>query len=112
MAENQNIEYKLTWRDEYLKWICGFANAQGGKVFIGIDDKGKITGVEDYKKLMDEIPNKAVNHLGLVVDANLHKKGNKHYIEIDVPANTVPISYHGIYHYRSGSTTVRYPAID
>lgn len=35
---------------------------------------------------------------------NLHKKRKKHYIEIDVPANTVPISYHGIYHYRSGST--------
>jgi len=104
LAENQNIEYKQTWRDEYLKWICGFANAQGGKIFIGIDDKGEITGVEDYKKLMDEIPNKAVNHLGLVVDVNLHKKGNKHYIGIDVPANTVPISYHGIYHYRSGST--------
>ncbi|MBO7596190.1 MAG: hypothetical protein J6T70_04005, partial [Bacteroidales bacterium] len=30
-AENQNIEYKESWRDEYLKWICGFANAQGGK---------------------------------------------------------------------------------
>jgi len=60
--------------------------------------------VEDYKKLMDEIPNKAVNHLGVVVDVNLHKKGNKHYIEIVVPVNTVPISYHGVYHYRSGST--------
>jgi ATP-dependent DNA helicase RecG len=104
LAENQNIEYKQSWRDEYLKWICGFANAQGGKIFIGIDDKGEVIGVEDYKKLMDEIPNKAVNHLGLVVDVNLHKKGNKHYIGIDVPANTVPISYHGIYHYRSGST--------
>ncbi len=30
-AENQNIEYKESWRDEYVKWICGFANAQGGK---------------------------------------------------------------------------------
>jgi len=27
MAESQNIEYKKSWRDEYLKWICGFANA-------------------------------------------------------------------------------------
>ena len=25
--ESQNIEYKESWRDEYLKWICGFANA-------------------------------------------------------------------------------------
>src|SRR5882762_10536843 len=53
---------------------------------------------------MDELPNKTVNHLGLVVDINLHKKENNHYIEIDVPASNVPISYHGIYHYRSGST--------
>ncbi len=29
MTESQNIEYKQSWRDEYLKWICGFANAQG-----------------------------------------------------------------------------------
>ena len=26
--ESQNIEYKRHWQDEYLKWICGFANAQ------------------------------------------------------------------------------------
>ena len=30
MSESQLIEYKESWRDEYLKWICGFANAQGG----------------------------------------------------------------------------------
>ena len=35
MAESQNIEYKESWRDEYLKWICGFANAQGGTIYIG-----------------------------------------------------------------------------
>ncbi len=104
MPEQQNIEYKQSWRDEYLKWICGFANAQGGKIFIGIDDRGNLTGVDDYKKLMDDIPNKAVNHLGLVVDVNLRKKEKKHYIEISVPVSTVPISYHGAYHYRSGST--------
>ena len=43
MAESQNIEYKKSWRDEYLKWICGFANANGGKLFIGIDDKNMVT---------------------------------------------------------------------
>ena len=31
--ESQNIEYKESWRDEYLKWICGFANAQGGRIY-------------------------------------------------------------------------------
>lgn len=27
MSERQNIEWKRTWHDDYLKWICGFANA-------------------------------------------------------------------------------------
>ena len=47
MTENQNIEYKESWRDEYLKWICGFANAQGGKIYIGVTDNGKVVVVKD-----------------------------------------------------------------
>ncbi|MCQ2314594.1 MAG: ATP-binding protein, partial [Bacteroidales bacterium] len=35
--ESQNMEYKESWRDEYMKWICGFANAQGGTLYIGND---------------------------------------------------------------------------
>lgn len=73
-------------------------------IFIGVDDKGVITGVDEYKKMMDDIPNKVVNHLGLVVDVNLHQKEEKYYLEIDIPVSNVPISYHGAYHYRSGST--------
>jgi ATP-dependent DNA helicase RecG len=42
--------------DDYLKWVCGFANAQGG--FICKNDVGKVVGLEDYKRLMDDIPNK------------------------------------------------------
>ena len=34
--ETQNIEFKESWRDEYLKWICGFANAQGGTQDINL----------------------------------------------------------------------------
>lgn len=104
MSERHNIEYKISWRDEYLKWICGFANAKGGKIFIGIDDRGYIKGIDNYKRLMDDIPNKSINYLGLVVDVNLHEDNNAYYIEIDVPVSSVPISYHGAYYYRSGST--------
>ena len=28
---------KESWRDEYLKWLCGYANAHGGTLFIGKD---------------------------------------------------------------------------
>jgi ATP-dependent DNA helicase RecG len=32
MSSPQNIEYKQSWHYDYLKWVCGFANAQGGKI--------------------------------------------------------------------------------
>ena len=82
MTESQNIEFKSNWRDEYLKWICGFANATGGKLLIGVDDFGKVVGVEDFRRLMEEIPNKAIQHLGLAIETNLLDKEGNHYIEI------------------------------
>lgn len=42
--ESQNVEWKEAWRDEYIRWVCGFANAQGGKLIIGKNDKGQISG--------------------------------------------------------------------
>ena len=102
--ENQNIEYKESWRDEYIKWICGFANASGGKIYLGINDKGEITGLEDAKRLMEDIPNKTKDVLGILVDVNHKTKSKKNYLEIIVEAYPYPISYKGQYHYRSGST--------
>ena len=102
--ESHNIEYKSSWRDEYLKWICGFANAQGGKLYIGKDDKGKIIGVSDAKRLMEDIPNKITNVLGIVVDVNLLETPEGDCIEINVSPQSNPVNYKGEYHYRSGST--------
>ena len=104
MAESQNIEYKSAWHDDYLKWICGFANAQGGINFIGKDDNGKVVGVEDYKRLTDDIPNKIRNAMGITVEVNLHEEAEKHFIEIVTLPYSVPISLRGRYYYRSGST--------
>ena len=102
--ESQNIEYKESWRDEYLKWICGFANAQGGSIFIGVNDKKEVVGVESSKKLMEDIPNKVRDVLGIVVDVNLHEEDGKDYLEIVTEPYPYPVSYKGQYHYRSGST--------
>ena len=104
LNESQNIEYKESWRDEYLKWICGFANAQGSRIFIGVNDEKQVIGLPDAKKLMEDIPNKIVNYLGIVEDVNLLAEGEKEYIEIVVTPSNVPIAYKGTYHYRSGST--------
>ena len=103
MPEQQNIEYKSSWHEDYLKWICGFANAQGGQIYIGKDDTGKVVGVEDYKHLMDEIPNKIKNLMGITTEVNLLQEDEKYFIEIIVQPYSVPISLRGRYYYRSGS---------
>ncbi|GAP71496.1 ATP-binding protein [Candidatus Symbiothrix dinenymphae] len=103
MSESQNIEYKSSWHDDYLDWICGFANAQGGKIYIGKDDSGNVIGIADYKDLMEKIPNKIKNQLGITAEVNLLQEDGKHYIEIAVQPYSVPISLRGRYFYRSGS---------
>jgi ATP-dependent DNA helicase RecG len=104
MAESQNIEWKESWRDEYLKWICGFANAQGGKIYIGKKDDGTVIGVSDARKLMEDIPNKIQNKLGIIADVNLLEENGLEYIEIVVSPWAFPVNVNGEYHYRSGST--------
>jgi len=103
MPEQQNIEYKSSWHEEYLDWICGFANAQGGKIYIGKDNSGNVIGVADYIDLMEKIPNKIKNLLGITAEVNLLQEDGKHYIEIVVTPYSVPISLRGRYFYRSGS---------
>lgn len=104
MAESQNIEWKESWRDEYLKWICGFANAQGGRIYNGTRDDGTVIGVEESKKLLEDIPNKIQNTLGIIADVNLLSANGLDYIEIVVNPSSYPVNYKGEYHYRSGST--------
>ena len=106
MSESQNIEYKQTWHDDYLKWVCGFANAFGGTIFIGKDDNGKVTHLEDYKNLLEIIPNKIRDLLGLVANVNLLQENGANYIEIIVPKYSVAISLRGRYYFRSGSNKI------
>ena len=102
--ECQNVEFKRIWKDEYLKWICGFANAQGAVIYFGVDDDHEVIGLKDSKRLLEDIPNKVVNYMGLVVDVNLYERDGLDYIELTVEPSNVAISYKGKYYYRSGST--------
>jgi ATP-dependent DNA helicase RecG len=102
--ENQTTEWKETWRDDYLKWVCGFANAQGGRLEIGRSNSGAIVGLADAKKLLEELPNKIRATMGIVANVNLRRKAGLEYIVVEVGAHPNAISYRGKYYYRSGST--------
>ena len=62
-GKSKNVEYKVTLPDKsekYMKTIVAFANTQGGKLVVGIDDKThEIVGVENeiLFQVMDGIAN-------------------------------------------------------
>ncbi len=103
MNETQHTEWKQSWRDDALRGICGFANAEGGVMVIGRNDHGEVVGLKDARKLLEDIPNKVRDILGIMVDVNLRTEVGREYLGIVVPAYPNPISYKGEYYYRSGS---------
>ena len=103
--ETQTTEFKITWRDEYMKIISAFANSEGGKLIIGVDDKGRPTGIKNIKKLLEDLPNKIISKLGIIPSINIEKIEGEEILNIEIKSSSVPISYNGKYYIRSGSTT-------
>lgn len=101
--ETQNIEYKPSWRDEYLKVVVAFANKDGGELIIGVDDNGNPVGVKKSKKLLEDIPNKIRNKLGIIPSVKIEKVEGKDIIHIFIKPSSVSISHNGKYYIRSGS---------
>jgi predicted HTH transcriptional regulator len=54
---NSKYGWKRKWRDEFLKSLCGFANAQGGALEIGREDGSTIAGVDSAYAQLEELPN-------------------------------------------------------
>ncbi len=64
MKESQHTEWKESRREDYLRWVCGFANAEGGVLVIGRTSRGAAVGAA---RLLEEVPNKVRNLLGIGV---------------------------------------------
>src|SRR5665213_780418 len=98
MPESQHIEWKETWREDLLKWVCGFANAEGGALHIGRNDRGVIVELRDAEKLLEILPNQIRDLLGILVPVNLHHEDGNAWLEIVTPPYPSPISYRGHYY--------------
>ena len=106
LTENQKVEFKESWQDDCLKTVAAFANSDGGILHIGISDDGKEAGVKDSKKLLEVIPNKIRDILGITPKVSSKNKAGKDIIQIEVDYSPAPISYHGKFYVRSGSNTL------
>ena len=102
--ESQTTEYKLQWADKYLPYVSGFANSQGGTLYVGINDNGDVVGIDNAKYLLENLPNKIIQATGIIPDIEILNRDDKEYIAIHIKPTDQPVSCNGKYYMRSGST--------
>ena len=70
---------------------------------MGLDDDGKPVGVKKISKLLEDIPNKIRNKLGIIPSVEVEERDNLDILRVSVEPQSTPISYNGKYYMRSGS---------
>lgn len=55
--ENEHIEYKSQMLENLYKEVIAFANTDGGTIYIGIDDQGNVTGIDNVDETYTRITN-------------------------------------------------------
>lgn len=92
LFENQNIEFKQEYVPDIRKEVMGFANAEGGTVYVGIRKDGTVLGVEDPDGVMLQIVNSLKDALAPdimpFVRVNSVEIEGKQVVEINVTTGT------------------------
>ena len=55
--ESERVEYKSKVPEDIYKEVVAFANTNGGIIYIGIDDKGNLTGIDDVDDTYTRLTN-------------------------------------------------------
>lgn len=53
--ETESIELKRSLNKGFAKEVVAFLNTRNGTIYVGVDDEGNITGVDNVDKTMREI---------------------------------------------------------
>ena len=90
--ENQNIEFKQEYVSDIRKEVIGFANADGGVVYVGIRKDGVVIGMEDPDSAMLQIVNSLKDSIAPdimpFVKVQAEQMEGKHVVEIHVTTGT------------------------
>jgi ATP-dependent DNA helicase RecG len=108
-AEGETVELKESlgeWK-EIVQSCAAFATAKGGRIYIGVSDRGKLAGVQIGKGTIEDLTNKIVRntHPRIVPEIAIIQEEDKRIITIDVPENpTKPVCAFDRPYRRSGKT--------
>jgi len=103
-AESPQLDYQPQWQDDHLVALCAFANAEGGAIHLGKDDQGRTVPLSNPEKLLETLPAKIIQKLGIYPRLDLQTTDSGPFIVIQIEASPLPVALNGKYYQRVGST--------
>ena len=107
LKESLHTEFKTSFNEEVTVSLVAFANAKGGKVYVGVNDKGKPVGVElepeSLQKWINEIKHKT--EPSIIPDADIEEIEGKQVVVLSVQEYPIkPVSVKGRYYKRQANS--------
>ena len=113
MKESKELELKSTITNTFLKTVSAFSNYNSGKIIFGIDDNGKIIGLENIEELCLDLENKINDNISPKPDFKFIKDTKKNIITLIVGEGfNKPYLYKGKAYKRNDTSTVEVDRIE
>ena len=113
--ENKNLEFKEKISKSYLKTVSAYSNYGGGKIIFGIDDNGKVIGLEKITDVKLNIENTINDSIKPKPDYTLEieKIEGKDCIVLSIRrGNFPPYYYNGKPYKRNDTSTVEVDRVE
>ncbi len=92
LYESETIELKEIYTSDLKKEIVAFANTNGGTIYIGVRDSGKIIGVDNADFVMQQISNSLRDGIrpdvSMFTNIELMQEENKFFIKLTISQGT------------------------
>jgi hypothetical protein len=110
-GESTSLEFKERLPDPPRKIayeMAALANGQGGKILIGVQDNGVVTGIADPDAVIRDVANLARDAVKPAIRPEIHRVniGSLPIVIVDIPQQMLPRQVDGKHYLRVG-TTVR-----
>ena len=113
MKETRILEFKESITNTFLKTVSAFSNYEGGTIYFGIDDEGKIKGLPDVKQACLDIENKINDSISPQPNYMLEIQNNNRTIKLTVQSGLQkPYLYKSKAYKRNDTATIEVDTLE
>lgn len=113
MKESRELEFKATITNTFLKTVSAFSNYHSGRIIFGIDDNGKVIGLDEIEEFCLDLENKINDNISPKPDFRFIKDSKQKTITLVVDEGVnKPYLYKGKAYKRNDTSTVEVDRIE